>query len=244
MKRNPAQFKMIQDLHYAEAGSPQNQMIVFVHGTPGSWEAWSDFLANEELQKKYYMVAVDRPGFGKSQPGNSVTELQKQSELMGAILNLKQNSRKIILVGHSYGGPVVLKMALDYPELIGGIVLVASPADPNLEKIVWYQRLANLSLSRWILPSSINVCIDEIYSLKEELQNLEIHLSQIKPFVSIIHGGKDPLVPFSNVNYLKTKIPNNLLIDLKVNPEWNHFIPWNQPELILSSIEKLSDRLE
>lgn len=241
---NPENFKMIQNLHYAEAGNPQNPMIVFVHGTPGSWDAWGDFLVNSELQKKYYLISVDRPGFGKSQPGKSVTELQKQSEIIGAVLKLKQNSQKVILVGHSYGGPVVMKMALDFPELVGGIVLVASPADPQLEKIVWYQRLANLAFSRWVLPTSINVCIDEIYPLKEELQKIEAQLTGLKSFVSVIHGGKDSLVPVKNVDYLKLKVPTHLLIDLKMNSDWNHFIPWNQSGQIIDSIDQLSKRLQ
>lgn len=235
---------MIENLHYVEAGNPQNPMVVLIHGTPGTWEAWGDFLVHPELQKKYYMIAVDRPGFGKSQPGKSVPQLQKQSELIGAVLKRKQNSKKIILVGHSYGGPVVLKMALDYPELVGGLVLVASPADPQLEKIVWYQRLANLAVSRWVLPKSINVCIDEIYPLKEELQKIETQLIGLKSFVSVIQGGKDSLVPAQNVDYLKLKIPSHLLLDLKTNPDWNHFIPWNQPGQIIESIDLLSKRLQ
>lgn len=242
-QNHPEKLRKIQNLHFAESGDPQKPLIVFVHGTPGSWQAWGDYLINPELQKEHYLISVDRPGFGKSQPGKSQPQLQRQSELISAVLKLKLNSKKAILVGHSYGGPVVLQMALDYPDLIGGIILVASPADPNLEKILWYQKLANLTLSRWILPTSLNVCIDEIYPLKEELQKMEPRLKDLKTFVGIIHGGKDPLVPVKNVDFLKSKISQELLIDLKVNSDWNHFIPWNQSDLIYKSIQNISDHL-
>ena len=55
-----------QNLHYAAAGDIEKPGLLFIHGTPGSWTAFSGYLANPTLQENYFMVSVDRLGWGES----------------------------------------------------------------------------------------------------------------------------------------------------------------------------------
>ena len=51
-------------VHVVAAGDPALPPVLFIHGSPGSWEAWQDYLADPELSSRAHLLAIDRPGFG------------------------------------------------------------------------------------------------------------------------------------------------------------------------------------
>ena len=55
-----------RNIHYAQTGKEDLPTLVFVHGTPGSWNAFSDYMIDKELLRAFRMVSIDRPGFGYS----------------------------------------------------------------------------------------------------------------------------------------------------------------------------------
>src|SRR4030095_2076296 len=61
------------EMFYAETGSDTNQLVLFVHGAPGSWDAFMKYLGDTALMHRAHLVSVDRPGYGKSGFGKSVT---------------------------------------------------------------------------------------------------------------------------------------------------------------------------
>jgi pimeloyl-ACP methyl ester carboxylesterase len=60
--------------------------------------------------------------------------LRMQSACLAPLLRLGKSAKKPILVGHSLGGPVAARLAMDYPDEVGGLILVAPSIDPELEK--------------------------------------------------------------------------------------------------------------
>jgi pimeloyl-ACP methyl ester carboxylesterase len=56
------------NLHYIETGNAQKPTLI-LHGSPGSWNAFKEYLQDTTLLKKYRMIAIDRPGFGYSDFG-------------------------------------------------------------------------------------------------------------------------------------------------------------------------------
>jgi pimeloyl-ACP methyl ester carboxylesterase len=70
------------------------------------------------------ICTYDRAGYAWSNPGPKPrTFAQLNLELRDALAKLGE-SGPFILVGHSYGGPVVKKFALTYPDQVAGIVFV------------------------------------------------------------------------------------------------------------------------
>ena len=63
---------------------------------------------------------VDRPGHGHSERPDEADTLAVQASQVAGALKALAPGRKAILVGHSFGGAVSLRLALDHPELVDG----------------------------------------------------------------------------------------------------------------------------
>ncbi len=228
-------------IHYAQAGNENNPLVVFVHGSPGSLSAFIDFLADTALTNQALVVTTDRPGFGHSNFGIAEPSLEKQAATLKPILEKYKNNRPVILIGHSLGGPVIAHMAIDYPDLIDGLVLVAASIDPELEpNETWFRAPLATPFFSWILPRSFRASNEEIYRLKPELENMIPLWKEIKCPVVAIHGKKDSLVPPGNADFAK-KMITNAPVELVLKENMNHFVPWSNPELIREAILKLLD---
>lgn len=107
------------EIHYLEAGDPENQTVLLLHGmsfTAGTWQKLGtiDLLAGSG----YHAVALEMPGFGGSPasgaaPGTVLQEFLTQKGI-----------DKPVLVGPSMGGQIGLEFCLDYQDLIGGLIVI------------------------------------------------------------------------------------------------------------------------
>jgi pimeloyl-ACP methyl ester carboxylesterase len=224
---------------YVKAGDENLPLIVFVHGSPGSLSAFIDFLADTTLLKKTQLITVDRPGFGASNFGYAEPSLQKQAACLKPILESHKANRPIILVGHSLGGPLIARMAIDYPELVDGLVIVAGSIDPELEpNETWFRAPLATPFLKWILPRSMRASNDEIYKLKPELQEMLPLWKNITTPTIVIQGKKDRLVPAANANFAR-KMMVNAPLKIVLVDGMDHFVPWSNPELIRNAIVEL-----
>ena len=232
-------------IHYAEIGSDSLPLVVFVHGSPGSWTAFIDFFKDSSLYNHAKLFAVDRLGFGKSGLGKEESSIQKQAHSIAEIIKAQEKNTKAILVGHSFGGPVVARLAMDNPEKAGALVLVAGSIDPALEKKEWFRPLLGSLPIRYILPLDVDVSNREISSLKGELIQMQELWSTIHCPVTVIQGEKDDLVPPGNAAFAKRMLLN-APVKMEMIPGMNHFIPWRRPDLIkkavLEELEKLKEK--
>lgn len=220
-------------IHYVRNGPDSLPLVIFVHGSPGSWNAFSDFLKDSLLLKEVQMIAVDRPGFGYSDYGKGEPSLDTQALLLKPILEKHKKNRKLILAGHSLGGPVIAKMAMLYPELIDHLIVVAGSVDPALEPKGWYRK--PMAAADWALPGSISASNAEILALKKELEKMIPQWEKIRLPVTVIQGLQDDLVPPGNAAFLE-KMLINAKIEVIRDPGMNHFIPWKKPALIRTAI--------
>jgi pimeloyl-ACP methyl ester carboxylesterase len=142
-----------------------------------------------------------------------------------------------VLAGHSYGGPVIARLAVDHPDKVGGVVMVAAALDPALEKIKIIQYVARWPLVRLVVPRMLAHCNEELIPLKSELLQLQPLLKQLSVPVAIVHGTCDKLVPFANVDFMHKTFPENTIIHQAILQGVGHFLPWNNYEEILSAVE-------
>jgi len=225
-----------QTLHYAKIGNDTLPMVVFVHGSPGSWNAYINYFKDTALSHHACLISVDRPGYGESNLGSPMPSLQEQAALIAPILKTSKNARKPILVGHSMGGPIIARMAMDYPGMVGGLIFIAPSIDPGMEKKEYYRHLLKTGIIQAILPPDLNVSNRELMPLKNELEKMLPYWQNIKVPCTIIHGTKDMLVPYGNVAFFEKHLINAPKKEVITLENVNHFIPWTHYNTVKGKI--------
>ena len=115
-------------IHYEMAGSGPD--VILIHGALGNLRDMT-FDLKDKLAQRYRVIAFDRPGFGYSDPlPNGEVSLDAQAQILQAAAKEIGATNPIVL-GHSYGGAVVMDWAL-HPDILppAAIVLVSAPTLP------------------------------------------------------------------------------------------------------------------
>ena len=215
-------------IHVAKTGDGKRPTVVFVHGSPGSWDNFIHMLSDEELTSRYTVVAVDRPGFGRTLPKGPEPSLKVQARRIHRAVVGSGAPMPAIWIGHSLGGPVIARLAIDYPESVSGLVLAAPSMDPELEKKKWFNYVAKVPPIKWGLSREWRNSNEEIFPHKEELALLANDLEKLKANTIVVHGDKDSLVPVENADYVKERL-KSAKVELRILKGVDHFTPWTHP---------------
>ncbi len=136
-------------IHYVDAGS--GPPIVLIHGLGGQLLNFPpDSLV--ALRRDYRVLALDRPGNGYSTlSAGAVPTLAAHAAAVAGFIEAL-GLRRPVLVGHSFGGAVALRLALDRPDLVGGLALVSPLTHPYDAMPPMFQPLVIRSaLLRWLV---------------------------------------------------------------------------------------------
>lgn len=220
-----------------QAGDPRGTRLILVHGTPGSAAGWADFLLDPPSGME--VIALDRPGFGASQPDAAVTSLAHQAAAVAALL--PTDGRRAVLLGHSLGGAVVARVAAEHPQRVTALVLLAASLDPALEKIHPLQRVGAWPGVRALLPRALRNANEELLALEPELRAMSDWLPHVSAPVLIMHGTNDDLVPVANVAYAQSKLTGAVCVTTLLLDGHNHFLPWNSPSQVREAIRRASE---
>lgn len=226
-----------RNVNYAYLDNEKDNLVVFVHGAPGSWSAFVDFFKDSTLNGVADIISLDRPGYGYSDFGKPDTSLESQAHQLAEALKGYADKRKI-WVGHSLGGPVVARIAMDYPNMVQGMILVAPSIAPEEEKQEWYRPWLRTKIAKFLLPTTFWVTNEEIFFLKAELLEMLPHWSELVVPTLVIQGGKDNLVPPGNADFARRMISPDYLTVWR-EEDMNHFVPWTHPHLIYNGIYEL-----
>ncbi len=227
------------DVSYIARRNPERQRIIYVHGTPGSAGAFAHMLRLPDFPVD--QVTVDRPGFGRTEPGRAVTSLKAQAQSLLPFLEHEEGRAKPILVGHSLGGPIIAAAAALYPEKVGGLIILAGSLDPEQEEVLWVQYLGLVPPFSWLVGPEYRNANRELVALEAELKWLETQLDRVTAPIEIIHGTDDRLVPYANVAYMQQKFANAQSVNVTSLEGARHFIPWSHPGELLWAIDRMTD---
>jgi len=234
------------EVFYALAGDINKPGILFIHGTPGGWEAFEGYLESKRLQTDFFMVSVDRPGWGNSIiPKKQINgSFALQSKGIGSVLEQYPN-KKWILVGHSLGASIAPQVAIDYPTNVVGLLLLAGSLKPSLGSPRWY----NYAASTWVVANLIGDTMKysnrEIMGLRKQLKVMDEKLktTSLSTDVIIMQGKKDRLVSPKNPAYaLQEWRPSFASMKLVELEEEGHFLPWRQASLVAQLMYELAQK--
>ena len=97
--------------------------ILLLHGFALSCELWS--LNIEEVSKSHRVIVLDLWGSGKTDGPPKNIDIELYPEFVFWFLE-KLNIKKAKIVGHSMGGMLALKFALNHPEMVDSLILVGT----------------------------------------------------------------------------------------------------------------------
>lgn len=225
-------------ISYQVAGTNGQPLVVFVHGTPGSSQAFAHLLKHPKLQACCRLVAVDRLGFGESAGSGVQADFDVQASAITTVFSQNQSDAPVLVVGHSLGGSIAAKVAIDNPDQVGALLIISSALDPELNGPRWYQRLADLPIIKQIIPVELHRANEEMLELMHSLEAMSNGWDNLSIPITIFQGAKDPLVHYDNTAFAEQKLPASLLTMYRF-PKDGHFILWERPEFVVEQILSL-----
>jgi len=140
-----------------------------------------------------------------------------------------------IMVGHSLGGPIVARTAMDFPDQVSGLVFIASSGDPK-RSLKWYNTVGGFLPISWFVPKELKRANREILPLKKQLKAMLPLWKNITVPTVIIQGGKDKLVNPKNADFIKEQLVNTN-VTMIIEEEDDHFLHWRNPQLVVDVLK-------
>jgi pimeloyl-ACP methyl ester carboxylesterase len=135
-------------------GGPGTPPIVLLHGAGANLQDMN-FALGERLAARHRVILVDRPGFGfsarKSREGSSPAY---QAGVLREVLD-RLGVNRAIIVGHSWGGTLALTFALDYPQRVAGLVLIAPPTHPRRMRLLTWNNAILATPLGWLFAYTL-----------------------------------------------------------------------------------------
>ncbi|WP_049105170.1 alpha/beta fold hydrolase, partial [Burkholderia cenocepacia] len=112
-------------LHHFEAG--EGRPVVFIHGSGPGASGFSNFKHNYPAfaAAGHRAIVVDLPGYGQS---SKPSDVAYTLDFFVGALHAQLAALGIgpaVLLGNSLGGAIALKYALDYPDEVDGLIMMA-----------------------------------------------------------------------------------------------------------------------
>lgn len=120
-------------IHWVESGPADGRPLLCVHGLSGNLRHFTYGLT-PLLSDEFRVIAIDRPGCGYStRRGPEDAPLKEQARMVAEFLD-REGIERPLIVGHSLGGAFGLTFALEHPEKLSGLALIA-PATMPVEEV-------------------------------------------------------------------------------------------------------------
>jgi pimeloyl-ACP methyl ester carboxylesterase len=237
-----------QVVHYEVLG--RGRPVLFLHGWLGSWRYW--FPTMDHLKSRYRTYSFDFWGFGDSRRSNTAETIQNYSDQVIRFLD-ELGIDRVPLVGHSMGGMVALKTAIDHPRRISRVVAVGAPVvGSSLSPLLKLTRLAPIAhtfahtpwlrrfLFRHFLGETRDPAIHEVIDDSVKASSTTLHsavvsmgntdlrpdLQRLSVPALIVHGARDEIV---NPNQVRLFV-NVPLAEIEVIRESRHFPFLDDPD--------------
>ncbi len=227
-------------IRYQEAG--QGEPLVGLHGAGGMRLGRSHAL----LAEQYRVIVFEAPGFGQS-PDNERS--QSMSELASTMLQAVTNLgiEGFHLMGNSFGGKLALCMAVQQPERIQSLVLVAPAAmrpegGARARTLSLEERMALLYAHPERLPPS--ALLDAAIMAKQQAlvgrlmgpprdETLERLMPDLHVPVLVLFGTMDRMIPPEMGRLYCEKLPNCSLVLVY---DAGHAVDAERPEAFVSVV--------
>lgn len=123
------------DVAWFEAG--RGEPLILIHGLADDHRAWRR--AVPDLMLRQRVVLYDLRGHGETTAGNPDGTLRQLGDDLVALMDSIGLARADI-AGFSLGGTIAMRVAIDHPERVGDLVLVATSSRVGKAAAEWYRQ--------------------------------------------------------------------------------------------------------
>jgi len=214
---------------YIPENKPERSLI-FLHGWRSESSVWFKLLENGRYNE-FNIYLLDLPGYGKSQTPKVNFNLENYAEIVNKFIE-KLNLQKPSVIGHSFGGAVLIKLASLDENSIDKLILIGASGIRNkkLKKSIIKsiaKAISPLFRPKFMQDMRINLYrmigsddyvatphLKEIYLnvIKEDLTE---DLKKIRNKTLLIWGEKDKDTPLRDGLLMKKNIKNSRLNIIK-----------------------------
>lgn len=240
LKRKTFQFNN-STLEYFEIGPDTAQRILFLHGSPGNWSNFLKIMQHKRLYENYHLIALNRIGYGMNYNGGGKADMNLHAASLLPLIKDSPSGRKPVLVGHSLGGPIVIKAAINYSDKLQGVFSLAGSLDGRLEPREWYRGLYKVFPINLFMVPAFKSSNDELFTHALELYKMENEWKKIQCPVYIMQGMKDILVDKRNADFAEKKLSHLSKKKIIRIEDEDHFVVWTIDSLIVDYIIELSN---
>ncbi len=222
-------------------GQTSSPVLLFLHGWRSQKEIWNDIIIR--LKGECAIYALDLPGFGQSQTPNQVFSVGDYAKVVAEFIK-KLELKNVIIIGHSFGGRIGIKLAATHPELISKLVLVDSAGFvTNSSKRKFYRVLAKMAkpLFGFAFMQGLRRRLYQFIGAEDYLatpqlqktfvqvvnEDLTKEMEKINCPTLIIGGENDKETPFEFGKKMNSLISNSKFVILK---NAGHFSFLDKPE--------------
>ena len=223
----PVQIRYSPDqVRYLQIGDSTKTPLLLIHGAPGGLYDWLGMAKQKNIYSQYYLLIPERLGYGKTRPRSAEPSVLKQSRALVSLLTAQ--NKPVVVMGHSYGGPIAVALGSMAPEYIEQIYAVSGAYDPEQEVTFGISYWLDFHLFRYLLPRPIWVSNVEKLRHPDALREAVSAFKSVSVPTTLVHGTADGLVPYGNSTYLKEMMPMDPpLISL---PDHDHPVHVMMPE--------------
>ncbi len=229
----------------------QGLPLVLIHSSMQSHRQWQ---YQQSIAKQERLILLDLPGHGQSEQLDGDVSVKRLTSIVAQLIQ-KLDFDKIIFLGHSIGGAIGLQFALDYAELLEGLILVGTGAKMGvfpaiLEDIRTHYHegieltIGQLGFGSTADPKLVEFAKQECFHCNPKVayddfnacNNFDVRqrLNQIHIPTLVIVGDEDQLTPLKWSQFLANQIPN---ADLVVIESAGHMVMMEQPEQFNNAIK-------
>jgi pimeloyl-ACP methyl ester carboxylesterase len=245
-------------LRYEEVG--KGFPIIFLHG-------WGGSLQSFDALKKYFIpnykvYILDLPGFGESATPFEAWDVERYKSFVLDFAEI-HNLDQFIILGHSFGGRIIIKLVVDKPEKIKAAILCASAGIKPRKKLrqKLFFAIAKLGKKVFRLPvlnKGQNFARKILYKLvktkdylnvsgvmkdtfkKVIAEDLEPLLKKIKVPTLIAWGKNDRTTPLEDAYLMHKLVSDSKLV---IIDEAKHGVHFQQPEKLAQAIQEFLSKV-
>ncbi len=238
-------YEMTADMALAEEGRASGWRLIAIPGTPSRPHMFSRMLkyAPPDLD----VIVPNRAGYGGPMYGDGVRapvfDFDDQVKAIAPLFE-KDDGKRTIALGVSYGGELALKCALDYPDHIAGAMTVAMLVREPRDWVRAIMPLADAPGIKQALPGYLHNSRAEVAARRPQIGPLFDRLKTMIQPVTILHGDLDTLVPQSDALYLKGLFAPEADVDYVPIKGGTHYLELQRPQLIYRELRALIARAE